>query len=49
LGVVQEVGFVDDHHWSAAAFDMFGGQGIGGLRGQGGGVETGDPPNALTV
>lgn len=44
MGVVEQVGFVDDHDRGATAFGVFGGQGVGGLGGQGGGVETGHPP-----
>ena len=34
--VVEQVGFVDDEHRIASTFGVFGGQGLGGLRGQGG-------------
>src|SRR6266498_3784145 len=36
--------FVEDHDRGAAAFGVFGGQRVGGLRGEGGGVEAGDLP-----
>ena len=44
LGVVEQVRLVDDHDRGAAAFGVFGGQGVGGLRDEGGGVEAGDLP-----
>src|SRR6478735_10618915 len=42
LLVVQQVRLVDHHDGGAAAFGVFGGEGVGGLRGEGGGVEAGD-------
>ena len=36
LGVVEEVGFVDHDDGGAAAFDLFDGEGVDGLRDQGG-------------
>ena len=44
LLVVEQVGLVDHDDGGAAAFGVFGGQGVGGLRGQGGGVEARDLP-----
>ena len=40
LLVVEQVGLVDDHDGGAAAFGVFGGQRVGGLGGEGGGVES---------
>ena len=42
LLVVQQVRFVDHDDGGAAAFGVFGGESVGGLRGEGGGVEAGD-------
>lgn len=42
LGIVQQVGLVEDDHGGTSAFGVFGGQRISGLRGQGRGVERGD-------
>ena len=39
LLVIQQVRFVDDEHGVAAPFGVFRGQRLGGLGGQGGGVE----------
>jgi hypothetical protein len=39
LGVVEQVRLVDDEDGGAAAFGVFGGQGVGGLGNQGGVVE----------
>jgi hypothetical protein len=39
LGVVEQVGLVDDQDGDAAAFGVFGGQGVGGLRHEGGVVD----------
>ena len=36
LGVIEQVRLVEHEHGGAAAFDLFGGQGVGGLRDQGG-------------
>jgi hypothetical protein len=44
LVVVQKVCFLDDDDGCASAFGVFGGQGVGGLRRQGGGIEAGDLP-----
>ena len=41
--VVEQVRFVDDQDGGAAAFGVFGGEGVGGLGDEGGGVEAGDP------
>jgi hypothetical protein len=43
LVVGQEVGFVDDEDGDAAAFGVFDGEGVGGLRDQRGVVESGHP------
>jgi hypothetical protein len=43
LGVVEEVCFVDDQDGDAAAFGVFGGQGVGGLWDEGGVVDQGLP------
>jgi hypothetical protein len=43
LGVVEEVGFVDDEDGGAAAFGLFGGEGVGGLGDEGGVVDQGLP------
>ena len=39
----EQVRFVDDDDGGAAAFGLFRGEGVGGLGGEGGGVEAGDP------
>jgi hypothetical protein len=36
LGVIEQVCFVDDEHGGAAAFGLFGGQQVRGVRDQGG-------------
>ena len=41
LGVVEQVGFVDDEDGGAAAFGGFGGEGVGGLWDEGGHVGAG--------
>ena len=41
LGVVEQVGFVDDEDGGAAAFGVLGGEGVGGLGDQGGVVGQG--------
>jgi hypothetical protein len=43
LGVLEEVGLVDDQHRGAAAFGLFDSQGVGGLRDEGGVVGQGLP------
>ena len=43
LGVVEQVGFVDDQDGGAAAFGVLGGEGVGGLGDEGGGVGAGWP------
>ena len=42
LVVCEQVRFVDDQDGGAAAFGVFGGEGVGGLGDEGGGVEAGD-------
>ena len=42
LLVVQQVRFVARDNRGAPAFGVFGGEGVGGLRDHGGGVEAGD-------
>jgi hypothetical protein len=47
LGVVEQVGLVDDQDGGAAAFGLFDGQGVGGLGGEGGVVDEGLPAQGL--
>jgi hypothetical protein len=49
LGLVEQVCLVDDHDRGAAAFGVFGGEGVGGLGDEGGGVEAGACPSAETM
>jgi hypothetical protein len=38
----QQMSLIKDHDWGAAAFGVFGCEGVGGLRDQGGGIEAGN-------
>ena len=50
LVVVEQVGFVDDDDGGAAAFGVFGGERVDGLRDEGGVVGQRDlPPRAATI